>query len=64
MYSLRNNMYNGMIYFFKKIGFMWRKQALKNVNIRTVSASSGLWFRRHWMNTSATTMGFAVKAHL
>ena len=35
---------------------------LKNVNIRTVSASSGLRFLRHWMNGSETTMGFAVKA--
>ena len=44
MYSLRNNMYDCMICFLKKISFMWRKQAFKNVNIRTVSASSGLWF--------------------
>ena len=42
---------------------MGRKQALK-VNIRTVSASSGLWFLRHWMNASANAMAFVVKAHL
>jgi len=32
MYSLRNNMYNCIICFLKRISFIWRKQALKNVN--------------------------------
>ena len=39
------------------------KNMLKNVNIRTVSASSRLQFLCHWMNGSETTIGFAVKAH-
>ena len=36
------------------------KKTLKNVNIRTVTASSGLRLLRHWMNGSETTMGESV----
>ena len=57
-YSLRNDMYNCMICWCYMV-----KQALKNVNIRTVLAFSRLWFLHHWLNAGETTIGFAGKAH-
>ena len=63
MYSLRNDMYIQLYDLFKKNQFYMVKKTLKNVNICTVSASSGLQFLCHWMNGSEITMGFPVKAH-